>query len=145
MEAKGSIEEIKPKQKDVDYRKLKIIDGNRTTYDFSYYKTFKELFRDLYYRNMTIKEAERRQDEFDATLGALSIYPAKKKKYLEAKNKLLNNAKEIYKRREKITEGFKNKLFPLNYDEEEQRSRYKEEENNFRDNNGLIDKKSLIE
>ena len=43
---------------------------------------------------MTVKEAERRQDEFDATLGALSIYPAKKKKYLEAKNKLLNNAKE---------------------------------------------------
>ena len=35
--------------------------------------------------------------------------------------------KKIYKRREKITEGFKNKIFPLNYDEEEQRSRYKEE------------------
>ena len=31
----------------------------------------------------------------------------------------------------------------LNYDEEEQRSRYKEEENNIRDNNGLIDYKKL--
>ena len=88
---------------------------------------------------MTVKEPERRQDEFDATLGALSIYPAKKKKYLEAKNKLLNNAKEIYKRRENMTEGFKNKIFPLNYDEEEQRSRYKEEENNY----VIIDYKKL--
>ena len=94
MEAKGLIGEIKPKQKDVDYRKLEITGRNGTTYDFSCYKTFKELFRDLYYRNKTVKETERRQDEFDVTLGALSIYPAKKKKYLEAKNKLLNNAKE---------------------------------------------------
>ena len=31
----------------------------------------------------------------------------------------------------------------LNYDEEEQRSRYKEEENNIRDNNGLTDYKKL--
>ena len=47
--------------------------------------------------------------------------------------------KKIYKRREKITEGFKNKIFPLNYDEEEQRSRYKEEENNY----VIIDYKKL--
>ena len=87
LEAKGLIEEIKIIQKDVDYRKLKITDGSITTYDFSYYKTFKELFRDLYYRNMTIHEAERKQYKFDG----------------------INN------RREKIIEGFKNGIFPLNY------------------------------
>ena len=48
LEAKGLIEEIKIIQKDVDYRKLKIAGGNKNTYDFSDYKTFKELFRDLY-------------------------------------------------------------------------------------------------
>ena len=32
-------------------------------YDFSDYKTFKELFRDLYYRTVTIDEAESKQDE----------------------------------------------------------------------------------
>ena len=45
---KGLIEEIKAVQKDVDYRKLKIRDGNNVDYDFSEYKTFIELFRDLY-------------------------------------------------------------------------------------------------
>ena len=95
LEAKGLIEEIKIIQKYVDYRKLKITDGSITTYDFSYYKTFKELFRDLYYRNMTIHEAERKQYKFDGII--------------------LRNVKKIYNRREKIIEGFKNGIFPLNY------------------------------
>ena len=58
LEAKGLIEEIRITQKDVDYRKLKITGGNKNAYDFGDYKTFKELFRDLYYRNMTINEAK---------------------------------------------------------------------------------------
>ena len=66
------------------------------------------------------------------------------KNNIEAKNKLLNNAKNIFKGREKIIEGLKNKIFPLNYyDDGEQRSRYKIEENNIRDNNSLIDCKKL--
>ena len=72
LEAKGLIEEIKIIQKDVDYRKLKITGGNNITYDFSDYKTFKELFRDLYYKNMSINEAERKQIKFDGALRALS-------------------------------------------------------------------------
>ena len=60
LEAKGLIQEIKIMQKDVDYTKLKITGGNKNTYDFSDYGTFKELFRDLYYRNMTIDEAEKK-------------------------------------------------------------------------------------
>ena len=56
LEAKGLIEEIRIIQKDVVYRKLKIIGGNKNTCDFSDYKTFKELLSDLYYRNMTIGE-----------------------------------------------------------------------------------------
>ena len=64
-------------------------------YDFSDYKIFKELFRDLYNRNMTIDDAERKQNEFDGVLGALSEYSTKKKKYTEAKIKPLNNAKNF--------------------------------------------------
>ena len=60
LEAKGLIEEIKIIQKDVDYRKLKITGDNNTTYDFSDYKTFKELFRDLYCRNIAIDQAKRK-------------------------------------------------------------------------------------
>ena len=47
LEAKGLIAEIKIIQKDVDYRKLKITGSNKNMYDFSDYKTFEELFRDL--------------------------------------------------------------------------------------------------
>ena len=57
-------------------------------------------------------------------------------------NKLLNNEKKFYKRREKIIEGFKNGIFPLSYDKEEEQTRY-EEESNFRNENGLIDYKKL--
>ena len=53
FEAKELIEEIKVIQKDVDYRKLKIKGGNNVDYDFSDYKTFKELYRDLYYKETT--------------------------------------------------------------------------------------------
>ena len=50
LEAKALIEEIRIIQKDVGYRKLIIRSGNNFTYDFSDYKAFKELFRDLYYK-----------------------------------------------------------------------------------------------
>ena len=62
---------------------------------------------------------------------------------MKAKNKLLSNAKYFYKGREKIIEGFKNGIFPLNYNEEEGQTRYEEEENNIRNKNGLIDYKRL--
>ena len=46
--------------------------------------------------------------------------------------------------RTKIIEGFRNGIFPLNYDEkEEQESRDKEEQNKIRNKNGLIDYKKL--
>ena len=47
LEAMVLIEEIKTIQKDVDYRKLKIIVGNNGTYDFSDFKTFNDLFKGL--------------------------------------------------------------------------------------------------
>ena len=50
LEANALIEEIRTIQKDVNYRKLIIRGSNNVTYDFSNYKTIKELFRDLYYK-----------------------------------------------------------------------------------------------
>ena len=46
-------------------------------YDFSDYKTFKELIRDLYYRNITGDEAESKQEEFNAVLDVLKNYSPK--------------------------------------------------------------------
>ena len=45
-------------QKDDDYRKLKITGGSKTEYVFSDYKTFKGLFRHLYYKRITIDDAK---------------------------------------------------------------------------------------
>ena len=111
FEAKELIEEIKNIQKDVDYRKLKIRGGNNVDYDFSDYKTFKELFRDLYYKKTTIDYVERKQDEITGVMGALKAYAPRDNKYVEAKNKLLNNVKNFYEGREKIIEGFKNEIY----------------------------------
>ena len=56
---------------------------------------------------------------------------------------IISSCRNFYKGREQIIEGFK-KVFPLNYDEEEeQRSRYKEEENAIRASNDLIDYEEL--
>ena len=137
LEAKELIEEIRAIQEDVDYRKLKIRGGNNTDYDFSDYKTCKELFKGLYCKKITIEEAEREQDEFNAIIGVLEDYTTRNNKYIEEKNKLLNYVKEIYEGREKIIEGFKNEIFPFNCDEAyEERMRYgKEEEKKIRRRN----------
>ena len=132
------IKKIRIIQKNVHYRKLNIRSGNNSTYDVSDYETFKELFRDLYYKKMTIDDAEHKQDEFDSMLAVLSNYIPKAQKYIEGKNKLLDNAKNFYEGREKINEGFKNGIFPLNYDDEFEEAR-QEEEKNIRNKNGLID------
>ena len=78
FEAKELINEIKVIQKNVDYRKLKIRGANNTDYDFSGYKTFEELFRDLYYKQTTIDDIERKQDEITGVMGALKSLCSKR-------------------------------------------------------------------
>ena len=59
----------------------------------------------------------------------------------------MTNVKNFYKGREKIIEGFKDKIFPYNIDEEwEKHMRYEnevEEVNNVRNENGPIDSKKI--
>ena len=59
-----------------------------------------------------------KQDEFNSILDALNNYSPKTQKYIETKNSLLNNAKNFYKGREKVIEGFKERIFPLKSDDE---------------------------
>ena len=59
-----------------------------------------------------------KQDEFNSILDALNNYYPKTQKYIETKNSLLNNAKNFYKGREKVIEGFKERIFPLKSDDE---------------------------
>ena len=73
-------------------------------------------------------------------MGALKAYAPRDNKYVEAKNKLVNNVKNFYKGREKIIERFKNGVFPVyygnrdrfskddDYDEDEQEKQEEQEE-----------------
>ena len=88
-------------------------------YDFSSYKTFNELFRDLYYKKMAINDAEIRQNEFDSIVW-LNKYISRAKKYIEEKNSLLNNVKNFYEGREKIIEGFKKGIFSKSDDDDDE-------------------------
>ena len=57
-------------------------------------------------------------------------YSPKHGKYVTLKNNLIDNVTKFYEGREKIIEGFKNEIFPLYYDkeDEEQMEFEKEEE-----------------
>ena len=77
LEAKNLIEQINIIQKDVDYRRLILIGGNRGEYNFSDYRTFKELFRDLYYKKLTIDGAKAYQIQFDTILYNLNKFNSK--------------------------------------------------------------------
>ena len=105
-------------QKNVDYIKLKIIGDDKKEHDFSDYRIFKELFRDLYYRTITVDEAESKQDEFSTVLHLLKKYNPKHDKYVTLKNNLEDNVSKFYEGRVKIIEGFKNEVFPLYRDRE---------------------------
>ena len=80
-------------------------------YDLSDYRIFKELFRDLYYKNTTIYKVERKQDEFRGVIHALNNYAPRDNEYVEAKNKLLNKVKNFYEGFLKLLKGLKMKYF----------------------------------
>ena len=60
---------------------------------------------------MLIDNVERKQNEFDAKPNALSRYSPRNQKYIEAKNKLLGNAKKFYKGRKKLLKALKKEYF----------------------------------
>ena len=80
-------------------------------------KYLKSYLKAFITKKITTDGAEREQDEFNEIIGVLENYTPRNDKYIEAKNKLLSNAKKIYEGRENIIEGFKIGIFSFNYDE----------------------------
>ena len=66
-------------------------------------------------KNLPIDYADRKQDEITGVMGALKRYAPRDNKYVDAKNKLVNNVENFYKGRVKIFERFKNGVFPVYY------------------------------
>ena len=60
---------------------------------------------------MTINDAKTKQNEFNLKVDTLNDYFPRLQNYIDAKNSLLNTAKNFYKGREKIIEGFEKKKF----------------------------------
>ena len=79
QEAKNILEKLNNQEKLINYRKLNFTGGNKADYDFSEYRSLKELFKAIYYRNITIEKAERIQEEFNAIIDILKNYKLKKK------------------------------------------------------------------
>ena len=72
---------------------------------------------------MSINNAERKQDQFNAIIGILiDGYKPRFDKYIDLKDKFLKNVKKNYQGREKTIEGFKTMI---NMNEEE---RFRNEE-----------------
>ena len=97
-------------------------------YDFNNNRTFKKLFKDLYYKRVTTNDVRNKQEEFNVVLDLLEKYNPKHDKYVTLKNNLVDNASKFYKGKEKIIEGFKNGLFPFYDKEYEKRMKYEEKQ-----------------
>ena len=83
QEAKNILKKLSNQEKIINYKKLYLKVGNSTEYDFTDYNSLLEFFKAIYYRKITIEEAEAIQDEFDGVYGALEKYKPKKNHTLE--------------------------------------------------------------
>ena len=118
------IEKLSPKAKNIlaklDNHEKRIKDkwlyfkaSNANEFDFRDNSSLKELFKQIYYRNIKTEDVERKQDEPVAVYNALEKYNPKKPDYVTARKNLLINAKKIYDGKEMIINAFKNGIFPL--------------------------------
>ena len=79
------IKEIKSTEDNVGYEKLSFAVRNKKVYSFNNFKTLEKLIKDIYNRNMTIDEAEIKQNEFVGKLDKLRAYPAGGSRYIDLK------------------------------------------------------------
>ena len=78
QEEKNMLEKLNNQKKLINYKKIGFAGGNKIDYNFSDYRSLKELFKTIYCRNITIEEAEGIQGEANATIDALGEYKPKK-------------------------------------------------------------------
>ena len=69
QEAKNVIVRLSNQEKVLDYKKLDFRRDNNLKFNFSDYRSLKELFKAIYYRNLSIDKVERIQEKYDAQIG----------------------------------------------------------------------------
>ena len=100
-------------EKLMKYRWLYFKPNNANESDFREYNSLKELLTAIYYRNLKIEDAERKQDKSMAVSNALEKGDPRKRDYKTARKNLLINAKKIYDGMEIIINALKTKYFDL--------------------------------
>ena len=71
------IKEIKNLEENVDSDKLSFTGGNKKVYGLDSFKTFEKLIKDISSKDMTIDEAEIKQNKFAEKLDELRAYSAR--------------------------------------------------------------------
>ena len=95
LEAVVLIKETKTMEDNVGYSKLSFMGGNKKVYGYKNFRTLEKLIKDLIKRNMTIDEAEIKQNELAEKLDKLRAYPAKGYKYIDLKESVYKNGKKL--------------------------------------------------
>ena len=111
LEAVAVILEIKSLEDKNDDDKLSFIGGNKKLYDFKNFKISEKLIKDLYNRDLTIAEAETKQNEFAVNLDKLRAYRARGSKYIDLKGRVFKNAKKIVTDGPKLFMGLKTEYY----------------------------------
>ena len=111
QEAKNILYTISNQQKNIDYKRLSFERNKNLEFDFSGYNSLKELFKDIYYKKLSIEKAEGIQEECNVVLGTLKKYIPKDSEYKKEKINILDNAKRFYDGREILLIHLKIKHF----------------------------------
>ena len=89
-EAIALIKKLKNIEDSVDYYKLFFTGGNKKVYGFDSFMTLEKL------KNMTTDRAEIKQNKYAEKLNELRDYPARMSKYIDLKESVSKNAKNVY-------------------------------------------------
>ena len=76
------LDKLSNREKIIDYRKF---DFRRDNNDFSDYRSLKELFKAISFKNLSIEDVERIQVKFTAVLRVLEGYNLRKLEYITKK------------------------------------------------------------
>ena len=112
LEAVALLKEIKDIGDNVDYDKILFTGGSKKVYGFKNFRMLEMLFKDIYNRNMTIDEVNKK-NEFAEKIGELRTYQARGSKYIDLQESVSKNTNNFYDGWEKIVYGFKNGILPL--------------------------------
>ena len=87
-EAKNMLAKLTNQEKLIEYKWLYFKPSDVNEFDFREYNSLKDLFKTIYYRNLKIEDAGRKQDGFMAIFNALEKYNPRKFDYVTARKNL---------------------------------------------------------